>query len=96
MVDETLLRELSITDADAEELIKQALGEQAAEGNMDELLKGQIEEFAPGKILEGTIVGFAGDDVVIDVGLKSEGLVPKTEFGPDDEPVIGNKVEVVL
>jgi small subunit ribosomal protein S1 len=95
MVDETLLRELAVTDDDATAMLKQALGRDVAEGDMEELLSGQIEDFAPGNILEGRVVGFAGDDVVIDVGLKSEGLVEKSEF-EDEEPKIGDKVEVLL
>jgi small subunit ribosomal protein S1 len=95
MVDETLLRELAVSDDEAATLLKEALGCEVADGDMDQLLSGQIEDFAPGHILEGKIVGFAGDDVVIDVGLKSEGLVDKGEF-EDGEPKVGDKVEVLL
>ncbi|MCK4872860.1 MAG: 30S ribosomal protein S1 [Phycisphaerales bacterium] len=95
MVDETLLRELSVSDDETEAMIKEALGEVAAAGDMDALLSGQIEEFAPGNILKGIIVGFAGDDVVVDVGLKSEGLVDRNEF-EDEDPIVGHKVEVLL
>jgi small subunit ribosomal protein S1 len=44
------------------------------------LLKEQIADLTPGKLIKGKIIGFAGDDVVVEVGLKSEGLIPKEEF----------------
>ena len=34
-----------------------------------------------GTVVKGRIVGFTPDDVIIDVGLKSEGRVPMKEFG---------------
>jgi small subunit ribosomal protein S1 len=56
----------------------------------------ETPEFTPGTILEGTVIGLAGDDVVIDVGFKSEGRVNKNEF--DDVSLIkpGDKLEVLL
>ena len=63
---------------------------------MDSLLKEQIESFQRGNILKGKVVGKAGDDVVIDVGLKSEGLVHKGEFENYDALEIGDIIEVLL
>lgn len=53
-------------------------------------------EIAAGAILRGTIVEIGKDYVVVDVGLKSEGLVPISEFPDPDELVLGNEVEVFL
>lgn len=53
-------------------------------------------EIAPGAILRGRIVEIGKDYVVVDVGLKSEGLVPIAEFQDPDELVLGNEVEVFL
>ena len=33
-----------------------------------------------GEIVNGTVVGFESDYILVDVGYKSEGLVPKLEF----------------
>lgn len=49
-----------------------------------------------GQILEGRIVEISKDFVVIDVGLKSEGLVPISEFIEPEELELGKKVEVYL
>lgn len=49
-----------------------------------------------GQILKGRIVEISKDYVVVDVGLKSEGLVPVGEFTEPEELVLGNEVEVYL
>jgi len=49
-----------------------------------------------GAILKGRIVEITKDHVVIDVGLKSEGLVPIEEFSDPSQVVLDNEVEVLL
>lgn len=49
-----------------------------------------------GQILKGRIVEISKDYVVVDVGLKSEGLVPAAEFTETEELELGNDVEVYL
>lgn len=49
-----------------------------------------------GQILKGKIVELTKDFVVIDVGLKSEGLVPVSEFLDPQDMFLGNEVEVYL
>lgn len=50
----------------------------------------------PGKILTGRIVEITKDHVVIDVGLKSEGLVPIEEFSDPSQVALDAEVEVLL
>lgn len=50
----------------------------------------------PGTILKGRIVEITKDHVVIDVGLKSEGLVPIEEFSDPSQIVLDGEVEVLL
>ncbi len=51
-----------------------------------------------GSVLEGTILAFEGGDVLVDVGYKSEGMIPKEEFKPEEyaELEIGSKLLVYL
>ncbi len=95
MIDETLIASLGIEDADAEALLAEALGDRADAG-MDSLLDSRIEELSPGKLIKGKIIGFSGDDVVVEVGLKSEGLIPKEEFQNLSELKVGDTVDVLL
>lgn len=50
----------------------------------------------PGTILKGRIVEITKDHVVVDVGLKSEGLVPIEEFSDPSQVVLDGEVEVLL
>ena len=96
MVDHNLIAEIGVDESEAFALIREAMGEDVAGGNMDSFLKEDIQQLQTGKILKGRIVGKAGDDAVIDVGLKSEGLVNKSEFDDFDSLENGDTVEVLL
>lgn len=53
----------------------------------------------PGAIIEGTVVAINGDFVVIDTGLKSEGVIPAAEFLDENGELtvkVGDKVDVAL
>jgi small subunit ribosomal protein S1 len=53
----------------------------------------------PGAIIEGTVVAINGDYVVIDTGLKSEGVIPAIEFLDENGEMtvkVGDKVDVAL
>ncbi|MBS0187800.1 MAG: 30S ribosomal protein S1 [Planctomycetes bacterium] len=99
MIDENLIASLKVADSDAEALFREAYGAKAPVGQtgyMDSFLSDQIEGLAAGKLIKGKVIGFAGDDVVIEVGLKSEGLVPKVEFENVESLKIGDTFEVLL
>ena len=51
--------------------------------------------FAPRTIVTGFVVGHHNDDVVIDIGYKSEGVVPSEEF-VEAERQVGSKVQVMI
>ncbi len=57
---------------------------------------GSITRLTPGQLLTGTIVEITKGFVVVDVGLKSEGLIPVAEFGSPEEIVLGKDIEVLL
>ncbi|MFY7842717.1 MAG: 30S ribosomal protein S1 [Rhabdochlamydiaceae bacterium] len=58
--------------------------------------EGTVSCMNAGHILKGKIVEITKDFVVIDVGLKSEGLVPIEEFSDPEELFLKNEVEVFL
>ncbi len=56
-------------------------------------------QLQPGTIVIGTVIEITSDNVVINAGLKSEGVIPRNQFiGPDGrlEVAIGDEVEVAL
>ncbi len=99
MIDESLIASLGLEDAEAEAMVRGAYGKTLAAAKpgeyMESFLKEQVEDLVPGRLIKGKVIGFAGDDVVIEVGLKSEGLIPKEEFEGMDIKA-GDEVEVLL
>ena len=64
---------------------------------MAELLSGaSANRFKNGSLVEGTVSAIKDDDVFIDIGYKSEGAVSLSEFGPDADVKVGDRVTVML
>ena len=61
-----------------------------------------VLEFKEGDIVEGTVVSVDGDGAMIDIGYKSEGLIPTRELSirnnvdPNDAVKVGDRVEAVV
>jgi small subunit ribosomal protein S1 len=55
-----------------------------------------IRNFETDTILKGKILNIIGDEVIVDVGYKSEGIVPVQEFEDRSEIDIGDTIEVLL
>lgn len=58
--------------------------------------EGAVSLMSAGQILKGRVVELTKDFVVVDVGLKSEGLVPIEEFMDPAELFLGSEIEVFL
>jgi small subunit ribosomal protein S1 len=56
----------------------------------------QISQFTPDSIVKGTIRGINGNDVYIDIGYKSEGVVSANQFDDISLVKIGDEVDVLL
>ena len=91
MVDRNLLREFDVSE---DELTAVVTGEDGSK-TLDHFL-GEGQSFEIGSIVSGKIVEVVGDQVVVDVGYKSEGLVPLGEWEDEPHPQPGEAVEVLL
>lgn len=58
--------------------------------------EGATSSMEVGEILKGFVVEINKEFVVVDVGLKSEGLIPVSEFDNTSELMLGSEVEVFL
>jgi small subunit ribosomal protein S1 len=90
MVDRNLLREFDVTD---EEMA--VFGGDAESNDFDRFL-GDGQSFEIGGIVTGRVIEIVGDQVVVDVGYKSEGLVALNEWEDEPPPQTGDEVEVLL
>jgi len=59
------------------------------------LIDEHFREFKEGSIVNGTILDIRPQVVVVDIGYKSEGAIPVSEF-EDEEIEVGDEVEVLL
>lgn len=62
------------------------------EGSYDQTLS----RIQTGEVLEGTVVSIGDREVVVNIGYKSEGVIPANEFRYNPELSIGEKVEVYV
>jgi len=60
------------------------------------LYSDSFRDVKEGELIKGKIVRVQGDNVILDVGFKSEGSIPKSEFHENEEVKVGREVEVVL
>jgi len=95
MVDKNLIQELDKSEADLEGQVAESLGGTPPEA-MQDLYEQSLQSFQVGKMLKGRVLQVAGDECVVDVGYKSEGLVSLSEFPPGSAIKPGDEVEVLL
>jgi small subunit ribosomal protein S1 len=92
MVDRNLLREFDVSE-------EEFLGFVSPEGDGDDMERalGAGQNFEIGGIVSGRVIEVVGDQVVVDVGYKSEGLVALNEWEDGEPPPQpGDPVEVEL
>ncbi|NOX65282.1 MAG: 30S ribosomal protein S1 [Chlorobi bacterium] len=63
---------------------------------LEKLYENSFQDIVEGEITKGRIVSISDDHVVLDVGFKSDGSIPKNEFSPDDDLKVGNEVDIVI
>jgi len=95
MVDQNLIQSLDISDEDVEAELSRAMGGDFTGEALGEMIDEKATPTA-GTVLTGHVVSVIGNDVIIEVGLKSEGAVDIHEFGGADGVEPGMEVEVFL
>ena len=94
MVNRTLIR--SLEDDILEQELELMFGD-AAESMFDESLLDANKQFDVNQIVEGKIVEINEEFVVVDVGFKSEGAIPKNEWEEGEPPPeIGQTIKVLI
>ncbi|MBD3404486.1 30S ribosomal protein S1 [candidate division GN15 bacterium] len=63
---------------------------------MVEMYDSTIRDIKEGEIVQGRVIGVTMDDVIIDVGFKSEGIVAINEFADTSSVAVGDDIEVFL
>jgi small subunit ribosomal protein S1 len=93
-------QEAVISQADSQVLKKDESPDEAGDmGQFEDLFEKSLRTFQEGEVLEGTVVRVDKESVMIDVGYKSEGLIPIREFCNEEGEITvsaGDTVEVLL
>jgi len=63
---------------------------------MEEALKQSEKRFAVGEIVPGTVIEIRPKEVLVDIGYKSEGVIPITEFEDLPNLKVGDVVDVLI
>jgi small subunit ribosomal protein S1 len=63
---------------------------------MQELIAKSLRDFKEGSIVKGRILEIRPREVLVDIGYKSEGVIPVSEFEDSEEVEVGDEVEVLL
>jgi small subunit ribosomal protein S1 len=95
MVDRNIINKLGLSYEQIEEQVNELFTDEHSQ-LLEEALDKKVDTLIPGTILSGRIVTRLGNDVIVELGLKSEGIVDATEFDEADEIVSGRELEVLL
>ncbi len=95
MVDRNLITKLGLSNEQIEQEVNELFTSEHTQLLEEELAK-KVESLAPGTIVTGRIVTQLGNDVIVELGLKSEGMVEASEFDDPEEIVAGKEIEVLL
>ena len=63
---------------------------------MQELIAKSLRDFKEGSIVKGRVLEIRPREVLVDIGYKSEGVIPASEFDDMDDVEVGDEVEVLL
>jgi len=95
MVDHNLIKSLGLSDEEVEKQLSDSLGKEFNQEVLGEMIQERTSH-QTGAILTGRVVNVIGNDVVVEVGLKSEGAVDIGEFDDPSKIEPGQTVEVLL
>lgn len=97
MIDPSLLKDIDVSDADIDAEFRAAFGDQAGPNLLDQVVG---EKSGVGisfdSILKAKVVTISGNEAVLDVGLKSEGVVALEEWDDPSQVKPGDEIEVLV
>ncbi|MBI3333144.1 MAG: S1 RNA-binding domain-containing protein, partial [Candidatus Omnitrophica bacterium] len=64
--------------------------------DLSKLYEESFREIQEGQIVKGRIIGMTANDILVDVGYKSEGIISLEEFDDRSELKVGAEIEVLL
>jgi small subunit ribosomal protein S1 len=95
MVAKNLISKLGLTPEQLDQQVSELFTDNDNQF-LKESLEHKVDMLLPGTVLKGTIAAHIGNDVIVEVGLKSEGIVEASEFDEPEQIEIGKSIDVFL
>lgn len=58
--------------------------------------QGTFNDISENQIISAKVIGISDNDIMVDIGFKSEGLISRSEFNNKDLPEIGSNIDIFL
>jgi small subunit ribosomal protein S1 len=87
------IRQFDLPPTETEKIVQEIL---EGGGDLEARYESGADEFTANKVVTGRIVDIRNDEVVVDIGYKSEGIIASGEFNNIDEVDVGDQVDVLL
>jgi len=90
-----VVRKYDMPDDELEQKVMEAFSDSQPE-QMAEVYESSVKEFEEDTILTGRVLNVVNGEVIVDIGYKSEGVIPLAEFGENADVDVDDEVEVLL
>jgi small subunit ribosomal protein S1 len=89
------VKKFGIPKKELNDMLAEALGPEG-DAKLQNLYDNSVQDLKTDNIVKGRILNIVGEDVIVDVGYKSEGVIPLDHWKNRDEVDIGDEVDVLL
>ncbi|MFH1422016.1 MAG: S1 RNA-binding domain-containing protein, partial [Planctomycetota bacterium] len=90
-----LVKKFDVNEELLESQIRDAM-EGRDPAKLKDIYEESIHDFEPNTIIKGKVVDISGNDVIVNVGYKSEGIISLDQFGEPPQVKVSDEVEVFL
>jgi len=90
-----LVQRFTLSEEELDAAVADAMGP-TTQSQVDKLYEASVHDFAPNSLIKGKVLRQVAEDVMVDIGYKSEGVVPLYEFDDLAPPEPGTEIEVLM
>jgi small subunit ribosomal protein S1 len=94
-----LMSQVQLSDFDWDKISKKGIGggySTTERAQLEAMYSGTLTEVAEKEVVKGTVVGVTDREVILNIGFKSDGMVPSSEFRDMPDLKAGDVVEVYV
>jgi len=95
------MRQFGVSEEQEAKELAAAFGRQDIQHGIDDFYQDEAQDFEVNKIVTGKVTRIDGEEIIVDVGYKSEGIIPRNEWYDEGldrivEPQVGDEIQVLL